>query len=355
MLYKLLIRPLLFALSTGDAERAHKLVITLLHYLGTPHVLSQAVGNFLRVDDPVELLGIRFPNRVGLAAGLDKDARAIWALSALGFGFLEVGTVTAKEQAGNPRPRIFRFPKDEALINAMGFNNHGAAKMMQTLSRSGKPLIPIGISLGKSKVVDPEDLGAVIEDHLYSLLLLHQFGDYFALNVSSPNTPGLRGLQGKEQLSTLLKALQAKLIALAQGQQPKPLLVKIAPDLTPDAIDDVLQVCADESVPGIIATNTTLSREGLSSPTDVSGGLSGRPLTDKALSVVRHVRRQAPNLLIIGVGGIFTIDDARRMIEVAGADLVQLYTGLIYEGPSLPRKIARGVKFAPSRIASPSL
>lgn len=349
MLYKLLVRPPLFAFSTGDAERAHKLVITLLHYLGMPHALSRDIGNFLRIDDSVELLGIHFPNRVGLAAGFDKDARAIWALSALGFGFLEVGTVTAKEQAGNPRPRIWRFPKDGALINAMGFNNHGAAKMAQTLSRSGKPPIPIGISLGKSKVVNPENLEAVIDDHLYSLRLLHSFGDYFALNVSSPNTPGLRGLQGKEQLSALVKALQKELALVAYGGLKKPLLVKIAPDLTHEAIDDVLQVCADERVPGIIAANTTLSREGLSSPTDVPGGLSGKPLTDKALSVVHHVRRQAPNLLVIGVGGIFTVDDARRMIEIAGADLVQLYTGFIYEGPSLPRKIAEGVKFAPSR------
>lgn len=348
MLYKSLIRPLLFALSRNDPERAHEWAIALLNYSGTAYGLS-VVSQLMTIQDPVELLGIRFPNRVGLAAGFDKDARAIWALWALGFGFLEVGTVTAKEQPGNQRPRIWRFPKDGALINSMGFNNHGAKKMLQTVSHSGKPPIPIGISLGKSAVVDPKDLEAVIEDYLYSLRLLYYFGDYFVLNVSSPSTPGLRGLQSKEQLSALVRPLQQELMFMPNTRPPKPLLIKIAPDLTNQAIDDVLQVCADENIPGIIATNTTLSKEGLSLPTNLPGGLSGKPLTEKALSVVHYIKRQAPNLVIIGVGGIFTINDARLMIEVAGADLVQLYTGLMYEGPFLPHKIALGVKFAPSR------
>ena len=354
MLYDLAIRPLLFAISQGDPERAHKLVITLLHYLGKSHQFANMISYRMTVQDPVDLLGIHFPNRIGLAAGFDKDALAMWMLWALGFGFLEVGTVTAQQQYGNPKPRIWRFSKDQALINAMGFNNRGADAMAKTFFASGAPPLPIGISIGKSRAINPEDLQAVIDDYLYSLQRLHSYGDYFVLNVSSPNTPGLRGLQDKGQLSILANALQKKLTIMADRELPKPLFVKIAPDLTNEAIDDVLQVCADENVLGIIATNTTLSREGLSSPTDVSGGLSGKPLTDRAIQVVQYLRRNAPNLVIIGVGGIFTIDHARRMVEIAGADLIQIYTGFIYKGPFLPRNLAHGVKFAPSRRGSNS-
>jgi dihydroorotate dehydrogenase len=222
--------------------------------------------------------------------------------------------------------------------------------MARTLAASGIPGIPLGISIGKSKVVDPEDMDAVIEDHMFSLDLLYWLGDYFVLNVSSPNTPGLRGLQGKGQLSLILKALQGRIRELEPLRQPKPLLVKIAPDLSLGAIDDVLEVCDEYGIRGIVATNTTVSREGLSSPASMAGGLSGRPLAHKALATVRHVRQQAPHLAVIGVGGIFTPDDARRMIEVGGADLVELYTGFVYEGPFLPRKIARGLRGAVPRV-----
>lgn len=345
MLYKATLRPTIFALSSKDPERSHEWTISLLHYIGKLPWLAEATARFMTVKDPVDLLGLHFPNRVGLAAGFDKNARAVWGLSALGFGFIELGTVTAQKQPGNPRPRIWRFPRDKALINAMGFNNHGADEMARTLSSSGRPPIPIGISIGKSRVVPPENLEAVIQDHLYSLRMLYPYGDYFVLNVSSPNTPGLRGLQNKDQLDALIGSLRKETVAL-EGRgfsSPKPLLVKIAPDLTPYAIDDVLKVCADQRIGGLIATNTTLSRVGLTTPTDVSGGLSGKPLTDKSLLVVQHIRKRAPNLVIIGVGGIMTVDDAQHMID-AGANLVQLYTGFVYQGPLFPRRVSRGIR-----------
>lgn len=229
MLYDLAIRPLLFAISQGDPERAHKLVIALLHYLGRSQQFANMISWRMTVQDPVDLLGIHFPNRVGLAAGFDKDALAMWMLWAMGFGFLEVGTVTAQQQYGNPKPRIWRFPKDQALINAMGFNNRGADAMAQAFVASGIPPLPVGISIGKSRVVDPEDLQAVIDDHLHSLRLLRSFGDYFVLNVSSPNTPGLRELQDKKQLSALVGALQKELAIMENREPPKTLVHQDCP------------------------------------------------------------------------------------------------------------------------------
>ncbi len=345
-MYTRVVRPLLFSLSTEDPERTHEWAIQLLHYLGKPHWLAKATASLMTVQDPVDLLGLHFPNRVGLAAGFDKNAQALWGLWALGFGFLEVGTVTAQEQPGNPRPRIWRLPEEEALINAMGFNNHGATGVARTLASLGRPSIPIGISLGKSMAVPPENMEAVVEDYWFSLWKLYPFGDYFVINVSSPNTPGLRGLQDKTQLAMLVQELQLRKASLGK---PKPIFIKISPDLTMEAINDILQVCCDCEIPGIIATNTTTSRTGLRNTTNAPGGLSGRPLADMALSAVHHIRRQAPNLIIIGVGGIFTVDDARRMVEMAGADLIQLYTGLVYEGPMLPHRIARGLRSIPAR------
>jgi dihydroorotate dehydrogenase len=341
-MYKRLVRPTLFRLSSKDPEKAHEWAISLLHCFGSSHWLAKAAARFMAIQDPVDLLGLHFPNRVGLAAGFDKNAAALWGLWALGFGFLEVGTITAQEQPGNLRPRIWRFPEDRALINSMGFNNQGATRVVQTLSSSGRPPIPIGISIGKSKATPENDINAVIADYLTSLCAIYPYGDYIVINVSSPNTPGLRGLQEKKQLTLLVRRLRNELTFLAstKGGSRKPLLVKIAPDLMPQAIDDILRVCSDEGIDGIIATNTM---------PHALGGLSGKPLAEKAFSVVRHVRRQAPDLVVIGVGGIFTLDDARRMVEVAGADLVQLYTGLVYEGPMLPRRISQGLKYAPTR------
>ncbi|MDO8473933.1 MAG: quinone-dependent dihydroorotate dehydrogenase [bacterium] len=350
-MYKGLIRPTLFRFSSKDPEIAHEWAISLLHYLGSSHWLAKASARFMTVQDPVDLLGLHFPNRVGLAAGFDKNARAAWGLFALGFGFIELGTITAQEQPGNQPPRIWRFPEDGALINAMGFNNDGADEVARRLRSDGRPPIPIGISIGKSKATPENDMNAVVKDYLDSLRALYPYGDYIAINVSSPNTSGLRKLQGREQLSLLVRSIRNELTFLAstKGGSRKPLLVKIAPDITPQAIDDILQVSSDEGIDGIIATNTTTGREGLHVPTNVEGGLSGRPLKEKALQVASYVRRKAPNLPLIGVGGIESVDDARRMVEIGGADLVQIYTGFIYEGLFFPRRIARGLRLAPAR------
>jgi dihydroorotate dehydrogenase len=283
------------------------------------------------VGNPVTVFGVRFANPVGLAAGMDKDAVALPAWPALGFGFVEVGTVTAHAQPGNERPRLFRLPASEAIINRMGFNNAGAAALADRLATSGPIDVPLGISLGKSKITALDD---AVEDYLTSFNLVRPYADYIAVNVSSPNTPGLRSLQDKAHLDGLLTALVG----------PVPVLVKIAPDLPEAAIAELLQVCLDRGAAGIIATNTTLGRAGLD-PADRSrageaGGLSGRPLSSRAREVVSFVHTETGGRLpIIGVGGILDPDDATRLFD-AGASLVQLYTGFIYRGPALVRRIA---------------
>jgi dihydroorotate dehydrogenase len=281
------------------------------------------------------VFGVRFPNPVGLAAGVDKDGRALAAWAALGFGFVEAGTVTGRAQPGNPRPRLFRLPEHEAIINRMGFNNAGAEALAARLAAGGTGGVPLGISLGKSKATP---LDEAVEDYLSSLRAVRRYADYLAVNVSSPNTPGLRSLQDRDQLTALLGALRAE-----AGSTP--LLVKIAPDLTDHAIGEVLEVCADHGVSGLIATNTTLSRDGLTrggGAAGEAGGLSGRPLTRRALDVVTFVGKRT-DLPVIGVGGIMTPDDAARMFD-AGASLVQLYSGLIYRGPGLVRAIVEAAR-----------
>jgi dihydroorotate dehydrogenase len=279
---------------------------------------------------PRTVFGVRFPGPVGLAAGMDKDGRALRAWPAFGFGFVEVGTVTWHAQPGNPTPRLFRLPASEGVINRMGFNNGGAEALAARLRALGSLKVPLGVSIGKSKVTPVDD---AVDDYRSSLRVLEPYADYFAVNVSSPNTPGLRGLQDKAALDGLLAALETSV----------PLLVKIAPDLSEHAIGDVLEVCAARGVAGVIATNTTLSRDQVAA-TDAAtsqeaGGLSGRPLTARALEVVTFVAKES-TLPIIGVGGIHSPDDALRMLD-AGASLVQLYTGFIYRGPGLVRAINR--------------
>jgi dihydroorotate dehydrogenase len=306
--------------------------------------LARPVLNHVpRVKAPVTAFGLTFPNPVGLAAGMDKDAVAIPAWAALGFGFVEVGTVTWHGQPGNPRPRLYRLTASEAIINRMGFNNSGAEAMAARLDRLGRSPIPVGISLGKSKVTPVADAAG---DYLSSLKVLLPYADYIAVNVSSPNTPGLRSLQDRAALDELLRELRAYTVAAAGAAgAPKPLLVKIAPDLSDAAVGEVLEVCSARGVAGIIATNTTVDRTGLA---DVDleraaqpGGLSGRPLHDRALAVVRLVVTETGGALpVIGVGGICSPEDATRMLD-AGAVLVQLYTGLVYRGPGLVRRIAR--------------
>jgi dihydroorotate dehydrogenase len=282
---------------------------------------------------------------VGLAAGFDKDARAphVWPL--LGFGFAELGTITAEPQPGNPTPRLFRFAYDRALINRLGFNNSGAVAVSQRLARlqrMHRAQIPLGINIGKSRIVVLE---RAVEDYLRSFRELFPCADYFVINVSSPNTPGLRDLQSEEHLSALLRALAKHNDVLARAhQRPKrPILIKLAPDLADEALPKIVDVARECDAAGFVATNTTIRRVGLTRPTHESGGLSGAPLRDRATAVIRMLHRAAgADLPIIGVGGIFTAADAYEKIR-AGASFVQIYTGMIYEGPRLPYRIARGL------------
>jgi dihydroorotate dehydrogenase len=302
---------------------------------------------FFRVEDPrlhVRRFGLAFPNPVGLAAGLDKNADWFDALQVLGFGFVEVGTVTAQAQPGNSRPRLFRLPADRALLNRMGFNNRGAASIAARLAgkRTGALL---GINIGKTALVPLEQAD---DDYLTSFQLLYPHARYFAVNVSSPNTPGLRQLQSRDALSALLRALMDRNAALARlhHQQPRPILVKIAPDLDDGQLDDVVNLCLELGVSGMIVANTTLSREGLTTPAAQvlsygAGGLSGGPLTQRARALVAAVYRKTQGTLpLIGVGGIMTGEDAWQMIR-AGASLVQVYSGFIYNGPAFIASIKR--------------
>jgi dihydroorotate dehydrogenase len=319
--YERVLRPLLFRLGGGDAETAHEWTLRALERLRRP--LARLHWPLSPLSPPGAartVFGVDFPNPVGLAAGMDKDGRALAAWPALGFGFVEVGTVTRHAQPGNERPRLFRLPADEAIVNRMGFNNAGAAALAQRLAKLGRLPVPLGISLGKSKITP---LSEAVADYAESIRLLRPYGDYFAVNVSSPNTPGLRTLQDTGPLRELIEELAGD----------SPLLVKIAPDLTDDALGDLIDVCLAGGVAGLIATNTTIDRPGVR--TTESGGLSGRPLFARALEVVRFVGKHS-GLPVIGVGGITRPDDAARLID-AGASLVQLYTGFIYHGPALVR------------------
>lgn len=336
------LRPLLFRL---DAERAHDLIFS---GLAVAEAIARRLPQAWPFSHPAleqELWGLRFPNPIGLAAGLDKNGRAPHVWSRFGFGFVELGTITALPQPGNPQPRIFRLPQDRALINRLGFNNGGAeavARRLAQLYRRYRPSVPIGLNLGKSKATPLE--GAA-QDYAASLRALFRFASYVVINVSSPNTPGLRDLQAEEQLAALLTVVCRENQALAQEHQqpPRPVLVKIAPDLSDDALPRVVEVTRNAGAHGLIATNTTLRRDGLLTPSAESGGLSGAPLQRRATAVIRQLRSAAgADFPIIGVGGVFTAADAYAKIR-AGAALVQVYTSLIYEGPGLPKQIAHGL------------
>lgn len=331
--YKAGLRPVLFNLHGKDPERVHETMVSTLSKL--------PAGASAPVVDPVEVAGIRFPNRVGLAAGMDKDGLAAAAWARLGFGFAELGTVTGLAQPGNEKPRVFRLRDSHAVINRMGFNNHGAFAMAEHLHHIGvrrgnnRAGLPLGISIGKTKAVP---LDGAVGDYLSSLRSLEPYADYFAVNVSSPNTPGLRSLQAASELESLLAALVGELAGRAN---PTPIFVKLAPDLAAADVVETLAVIRSSGAAGVIATNTTLSRDGLA-PADVAtgqqaGGLSGAPLTTRALRFVEGVAGGV-DLPVIGVGGIMSPRDAGRMFD-AGAQLVQLYTGFIYEGTALVRGI----------------
>lgn len=342
--YRQVARRAFFRVGGGDAEKAHHKAVEAAEALGARSWAVGALSRALRQQSmPVHLWGLTFPNRVGLAAGMDKDGRGVRAWGALGFGHVELGTVTAHPQPGNDRPRIFRLPASRAVINRMGFNNAGVAALADRLREAredGAIGIPIGVSIGKTKVTPVED---TVEDYLASVRALHGLADYLAVNVSSPNTPGLRDLQDAEPLAELLTAVVGEARALAGAERPIPVLVKLAPDLSDDALDQALEVAVGAGAAGLIATNTTIGRSHVA-PADralaarESGGLSGAPLTRRAHTVVSRIRA-VTDLPVIGVGGVMTVDDASALLD-AGADLVQLYTGLIYAGPALVRQVA---------------
>lgn len=337
-----LIKPILFNL---DPERAHLLVMRQLSWLTRMPLVRDGLEKLWANDDRrlvTRKLGLTFKNPIGLAAGFDKNAEYVSSLPYLGFGFVEVGTITPKAQAGNPTPRLFRLPEDEALINRMGFNNLGVDKMVSNLKKAAPYRFVVGGNIGKNKVTPNEN---AIDDYLSTYHKLHNEVDYFVVNVSSPNTPGLRELQDKGPLTKLLRAIQTVNGATAA---PKPILLKIAPDLSMPQLDDVLTVVSDCELDGLIATNTTLNREGLSTAGSRlkqigPGGLSGAPLSSRSDDFVRYIRSHVDNdFTIVGVGGIHSADDALRKFD-AGADLIQIYTGLIYKGPKLIQDIKKAL------------
>ena len=340
-MYKLFIKPLLFKL---DPEKAHYLTFDLLKlFVGNTfgRFLTKSIFSYQHPKLNKQLFGLNFENPVGLAAGLDKDAKTFNELAALGFGFIEIGTLTPKPQPGNDKPRLFRLPKDEALINRMGFNNEGVdAATIRLKNRKTKTII--GGNIGKNKNTPNED---AIKDYEYCFNALFDVVDYFVVNVSSPNTPNLRALQDKEPLTALLNQLQVN-----NNSRPKrkPLLLKIAPDLTNSQLDDIIDIVAITKIDGIIATNTTISRESLSySKNEIDnigmGGLSGKPLTQRSTEVIAYLKTTSKNAFpVIGVGGIHSSQDAIDKLK-AGADLIQLYTGFVYEGPALIKKINKAI------------
>ena len=341
-MYKTFIRPLLFRM---NPERAHAFTFSCLKALQKiPFGLALA-SLFFRKKDPRlerEVFGIKFPSPVGVAAGLDKDAEVPDALGALGFSFVEIGTVTPEPQPGNPSPRLFRLPEDKALINRMGFNNQGAKAAAGRLAKRRTRVI-VGGNIGKNKVTPNAQ---ATSDYLKCYDALYPYVDYFAVNVSSPNTPGLRELQDKEPLEALLTALQKKNASMPAA---KPVLLKIAPDLTDDQLDDIIEIVGNTGIAGVIATNTTVSREMiLSTRADKveamgAGGLSGMPLSERSTEVIRYLHeRSGGRFPIIGVGGIMSPDDALEKLD-AGASLVQVYTGFIYEGPAVVKSINKAI------------
>jgi len=334
------IRPLLFR---ADPESIHGWTLTALRCSGRVGPVRWMLRRMSCVPDPrlrTQAFGLHFENPVGLAAGYDKDARALWGLACLGFGHLEVGTVTRLPQAGNPKPRVFRLPDDEGLINRMGFPNQGAEAMRRGLMRRRPPGVRIGVNIGKGKDTPLEDAA---NDYLELLRTFDGLADYIAVNVSSPNTLGLRRLQARDHLERLLQALVAERAHLSQSPRV-PLLVKVAPDLTEAELEDAVGAMVDAGVDGIIATNTTLVRDGLlSSSQTETGGLSGRPLRERSLACVQAiVRLTEGRLQVVAAGGIAGPEDARRALD-AGAALVQVYTGLVYRGPGLVRDILQGL------------
>ncbi|MCB0371969.1 MAG: quinone-dependent dihydroorotate dehydrogenase [Muricauda sp.] len=341
-MYKFLIRPILFLF---DPETAHHFSFWAIKTCSRLR-LNTIFRSVFSQNDPKlekEVFGIKFKNPVGLAAGFDKDAKLYNEFSDFGFGFVEIGTVTPKPQPGNPKKRLFRLVDDKAIINRMGFNNKGVFEAVEQLKKEHRVIV--GGNIGKNKVTPNED---AIKDYLICFEALFEHVDYFVVNVSSPNTPGLRELQDKEPLTKLLKKLKSQNSKQAKNLQAKekPILLKIAPDLTDDQLLDIIEIVKSSKIDGVIATNTTIERKDLKSHlilTEEKGGLSGKPLTHRSTEVIRFLAEKSNKAFpIIGVGGIHTAEDALEKLD-AGADLIQLYTGFIYEGPGLIKKINKAI------------
>jgi dihydroorotate dehydrogenase len=336
-----IIRKILFKI---DPEAIHYGVMkNLVRACAVPFARSVIKQNFVVADKALErtLWGIKFPNPVGLGAGFDKDAKFTDELACLGFGFVEIGTVTPRPQPGNPKPRLFRLPADNALINRMGFNNEGAKAAAERLKRRKEKLV-IGGNIGKNKDTPNEN---AIDDYTACFKDLYDVVDYFVVNVSSPNTPGLRALQSKGPLMEILNSLASLNKELGK---PKPLLLKIAPDLSKEELDDIIDIVQQTGIEGIVATNTTIDRSGLKTSTSEidkigAGGLSGKPLRSRATEVISYIHQKTNGTIpIIAVGGIFTAEDAIEKLN-AGASLVQVYTGFVYEGPGIAKNICKGI------------
>ncbi len=335
-MYKIFIRTVLFWF---DPEKVHYFTFSLIRLLSKIPGFSSIFRSLYLVNDKrleTEVFGIKFPNPVGLAAGFDKDAKLYRELSNFGFGFIEIGTLTPVGQDGNPKKRLFRLKQDEAIINRMGFNNSGVQEAITRLKKNKNVLI--GGNIGKNKITPNEN---ATQDYIVCFEALFDYVDYFVVNVSSPNTPNLRELQEKEPLTMLLKTLQTSNF---KKIKPKPILLKIAPDLTDSQLLDIIDIVNETKIEGVIATNTTISREGLQSENKKEvGGLSGKPLTKRSTEVIRFLSQKSnKSFPIIGVGGIHTPQDALEKLE-AGASLIQLYTGFIYEGPKLVREINKAI------------
>ncbi len=344
LLYRNIFKPVLFRM---DPEKAHHLVIGGLgagvRIPGTLAAMQSMYGITSTPDMTTELFGITFPGPVGLAAGLDKNAQAVAGLSASGFGFMEVGTVTPKPQPGNEQPRLFRLPSDRALINRMGFNNEGAWAMADRLRHLVDHPIPIAVNIGKNKVTPNEEAA---EDYKACISELYTYADFFVVNISSPNTPDLRNLQHGNELKELLAEVMQEMNAQAQNHgTSKSVLVKIAPDVSDAELEYMVETIRQSGAAGIIATNTTLSRDGLThNHAGETGGLSGRPLTERSTEIISRVYRQTEGKLpIIGCGGIFSSEDAYGKIK-AGSSLVEIYTSFIYEGPQITRRLHNGIR-----------
>jgi len=343
MFYRKVLKPVLFRM---DPERAHRFVMGGLKLTGSlpggPALIGAMAGGGSRPELSMELWGLRFANPVGLAAGLDKNGEAVAGFSALGFGFVEIGTVTPRPQPGNERPRLFRLPSDEALINRMGFNNEGAERLARRLERLGERSVPVAVNIGKNKTT-PNERAA--EDYVACIRQLYRHADLFVINVSSPNTPDLRKLQHGDELRRLLESA-AEEMERQRGMHGRklPMLVKIAPDLSDDELERIVETVSAGNVSGIIATNTTIRRDGLThGNAKEAGGLSGKPLRRRSTEIVRRIYKLTKGKLpIVGAGGIFSAEDAYEKIR-AGASLVEIYTGLIYRGPGIVREITGGL------------